>query len=137
MRNIIGIQETNGWQQQTTMYDRHFDQDHLMTKPGELHLIDILEVTPSAYRTVYVQSTYNPEIDNARVAHVQQTIAELTGGTESPTVMVRRGRDYSRPASEVQAINELYDSSIPTPRLGGGGGGAAGGGGAGAALAAP
>jgi hypothetical protein len=127
VRDIIGIQESNGWQQQTTIYHRHFDENHMLTKPGELHLIDILEVTPDAHRAVYVQASANPEIDNIRIANIHQAIAELSGGTDSISVTTRRGRDYSRPASEVKIINDLYDSSIPTPRLGGsGGGGAAG-----------
>ncbi len=133
MRNIVGIQEQNGWQQQTTLYNRHFDENEQLTRPGELHLLDILEVTPTQYRAVYIQTSFNTEIDDIRLANTQQKIVELTGGAESPEVMIRRGRDHSRPASEVQAINELYDGSIPTPRLAGGGGG--GGGGASAGLA--
>lgn len=132
MRDIIGIQENNGWQQQTTLYARHFDEENLLTRPAELHLLDILEVTPDRFRTVYVQTAFNPDVDNVRVANVNQAIARLTGGSEAPPVIVRRGRDYTRPASEVQAINELYDASIPTPRLGSGGGG-----GGGAATALP
>jgi len=138
IHDIIGIQETNGWQQETTIYHGHFDEDGMLTKPGELHLLDILEVTPDAFRTVYVQSSANPEIDNLRISNVQQAIAELTGGTEHIDVVPRRGRDYSRPASEIKIINDLYDATIPAPRLanggGGGGGGAAG---AGAALGGP
>lgn len=129
----MGIQESNGWEQQTTIYHRHFDEEGLLTKPGELHLLDILEVTPDAYRTVYVQASANPEIDNMRISNVQQTIAELSGGTETISVITRRGRDYSRPASEVKIINDLYDSSIPAPRLQSSSGGSS----AGAALSSP
>ena len=123
MRDILGTQTSLGWQQETTLYDRHFEEDLQLNVPGRLHLVDILEVAPSARRTVYVQSSYNSETDNARVTNVQQTIAELTGGTELVPVVLRRGRDYSRPASEVKIINDLYNASVPTPRLGGGGGG--------------
>lgn len=135
VRDIIGIQESNGWQQQTTVYHRHFDEDGLLTKPGELHLLDILEITPDAYRTVYVQASANPEVDNLRISTVQQTIAQLSGGTENIPVVTRRGRDYSRPASEVKMINDLYDASIPSPRLTGSGGGGGGGGAAAAGAA--
>lgn len=133
VRNIVATQERNGWQQETTLYDRHFEIDQTLNVPGELQLIDILEVTPSRYRTVYVQATYNPEIDAVRISSVQQKVAELTGGNENVPVLIRRGRDYSRPASEVKIINDLYNSSVPTPRLPGAPGG---GGGAGAAAPA-
>ena len=139
VRNIVEIQRTNGWQQETTMYNRHFDDTQMLTVPGELHLADILEVTPDQYRTVYIQSTYDAEIDNARVANVEQAINDKSWGMGSVAVVIRKGRDYSRPASEVKTINDLYNASVPTPRLatagGGGGGGAAGG--AAAATAVP
>ncbi len=127
MSDIINTQEQNGWQQETTIYHRHFTDDQTLNVPGRLHLVDILETTPSRYRTVYVQSSYDTEIDNTRQANVQQTLTELTNGEEQIQVIMRRGRDYGRPASEVKLINDLYNSSIPTPRLGslsGGGGGA-------------
>ena len=85
-----------------------------------------MEVTPNQFRTVYVQSSYNVELDNARMANVQQVIAELTGGNDILPVQLRKGREYSRPASEVQIINDLYNSSFPTPRLSDGGGGGGG-----------
>ncbi|MCP4785620.1 MAG: hypothetical protein GY903_18850 [Fuerstiella sp.] len=120
MRNIADTQTSLGWQQETTLYDRHFEGGRQLNVPGRLHLTDILEVAPSSRRTVYVQSSYDAEKDNARVANVQQVIAELTGGTELLPVVLRKGRDYSRPASEVKVINDLYTESIPTPRLGSG-----------------
>lgn len=128
VRDIIGTQERLGWQEETTLYARHFEEDGQLNVPGRLHLIDILEVTPTKYRTVYIQSTYDTEIDNVRTANVQQEISELTGGTETVSVLTRRGRDYSRPASEVKIINDLYNESAPSPRLGAGGGGGGGGG---------
>ena len=126
MTDVISSQEQNGWQQETTMYHRHFGDDQILNVPGRLHLVDILETTPSRYRTVYVQSSYDAEADSIRKSNVQQTLAELTNGEEQIQVVIRRGRDYGRPASEVKLINDLYNSSIPAPRLGssGGGGGA-------------
>ena len=125
MRNIVGLQTNLGWQQETTLYNRHFEPDHQMSVPGRLHVTDILEVAPISRRTVYIQASHNAEVDNARIASVQQVIAELTGGTEVVPVVLRKGRDYSRPASEVKIINDLYNGSVPSPRLGAGGGGGA------------
>lgn len=123
MADIINTQVRNGWQQETTLYHRHFEIDQSLNVPGELHLANIMEVAPAQHRTVYVQSTRNAEFDNARVANVQQMVAELSGGRETVPVLLRTGRDYSRPAAEVKKINDMYDQSVPTPRLSGGGGG--------------
>ncbi|MEZ6129075.1 MAG: hypothetical protein R3C59_10350 [Planctomycetaceae bacterium] len=123
IRDITEVQRANGWQQETTLFHRHFDENHMLSVPGQLHLTDILEITPDQYRTIHIQASYNAEIDSARVANVRNVVAQLTGGMEAVPVVIRQGRDYSRPASEVQTINDLYDSSIPTPRLGGGTGG--------------
>lgn len=125
VREIIGNQQSNGWQQATTLDPRFFDEEYQLNGPGEAKLLNILEVTPVQYRTVYIQKTRQPEIDNLKVSNVQQRILELTQGQEIVSVELRRGRSYYRPASEVKIINDLYNSSIPSPRLGNGGGGGA------------
>ncbi|MEZ6125496.1 MAG: hypothetical protein R3C49_20300 [Planctomycetaceae bacterium] len=125
VRDIVEVQRSNGWQQATTLFERHFEDDQSLSTPGRLHLIDIMEVTPDAYRTVYIQSTYDPEIDNVRMASVQQAVLEMTGGAETIPVVLRQARDYKRPASEIKAINDMYIQSVPTPRLSGSGGGGA------------
>ena len=117
---IMEVQKSNGWIEETTLYSRHFSSDdQTLTRPGQLHLLRILEITPLQRRTVYVQSTRDPAIDNARLSNIEGAITELTHGTETVSVSLRRGREYSRPASEVQIINDLYNSGIPSPRLGG------------------
>lgn len=134
VHDIMEVQRTNGWTEETTLYDRHFDsQEHVLTRPGELHLLRILEITPQQRRAVYIQSTRDPNVDSVRLANVEVAIAELTHGAVSVPITIRTGREYSRPASEVQIINSLYNASIPSPRLTGGA--AAGGGGAGGAAA--
>ena len=90
MSDIVNIQQQNGWQEETTMYHRHFQDDQQLNVPGNLHLVDILETTPTQYRTVYVKSTYDTEVDNIRLANVQQAVNELTNGEESIQVMVRK-----------------------------------------------
>lgn len=138
--DILEAQMTNGWTEETTLYHRHFGaQDQMLTRPGRLHLQRILETAPSVRRAIYVQSTRDPAIDNVRLLNVESAIAEITHGSESIPVALRVAREYSRPASEVQAINALYNSSIPAPRLGGaaGSGGTSAAGGGGGAAAAP
>ena len=138
--DIMEVQKHNGWTEETTLYSRHFSSDdQTLTRPGQMHLERILDTTPLQRRAIYVQSTRDPAIDNVRVRNVQGAIAELTNGSETISVSIRTGLEYSRPASEVQIINSLYNSSIPSPRLGGAAGSSASaaGSGSGAAPAAP
>ncbi len=125
--DIMEVQKSNGWTEETTLYNRHFsNDDQTLTRPGRLHLQRILEITPLQRRAVYIQSTRDPGIDSVRLSNVESAVTELTHGSETVSVAVRIGREYSRPASEVQIINDLYNTSIPSPRLGGAVGSSAG-----------
>ena len=136
VRDIMEVQKMNGWTEETTLYDRHFSRtDQTLTRPGQLHLERILEITPLRRRAVFIQSTRDPAIDNVRLSNVETAIAEFTHGMETVTVSLRQGREYSRPASEVQILNDLYHSTIPSPRVSGSGGSAASAAGAAAAPA--
>lgn len=126
VRDIMEVQKSNGWTEETTLYNRHFNaEDQTLTRPGRLHLERILDLTPMRRRAVYIQSTRDPNLDSARLSNVELAVAELTNGEENIPVTVRKGREYSRPASEVQIINDLYNASIPAPRLSGSAGAAA------------
>jgi len=132
VRDFMETQVAKGWREESTLFARHFNQDdQTLTIPGRLHLQQIIEVAPAQRRTVYVQTTYDGNIDRVRMQNVEMTISELTGGMEAIPVALGTAREYSRPAKEVEFINSLYNLSTPTPRLagaaGGGGGGAAGG----------
>lgn len=135
LNDTMNVQTRNGWQQFTTLFDRHFDNTQQLTVSGRNTLDNILVVTPPEHRIVYIQAVGSPEIENARVAAVQAVTAELTGRTEEVSVVVQRTREYTRPAQEVWNINDLYNSSTPSPRLGGAGGGGGGGGGLGGGAA--
>ncbi len=118
---INETQISGGWIEETTLYDRHFDPEtQMLTRPGMLHLQRILDTTPPRRRAVYVQSTRDSAIDNARLSNVHTAVAELMHGPDEVPVTLRTGREYTRPASEVQTINSLYNRSIPAPRLTGG-----------------
>ena len=120
VKDVFEAQMSNGWTQETTLYHRHFNpDDQTVSRPGLGHIRVILETAPSARRAIYVQSTRDPVIDEARRVNVEAAVAELTHGMESVPVSLRVAREYNRPASEVQAINDLYNNSIPAPRLSG------------------
>lgn len=138
-RESVGIfmetQTALGWQEETTVYDRHFDSGtEQLTRSGELHLEYILYVVPPERRAVYIQSTHDPVLDGIRTESVNGAMARLSPGGCEVQVSIRDCQQFGRPAAEVQEINTQYNSTTPSPRLGsasgGGGGGAAAFGGA-------
>jgi hypothetical protein len=117
--NFMDTQTSLGWQEETTIYDRDFDSTtEQLTKSGELHLEYILHVVPVERRSVYIQSTHDPVLDNIRTESVNAVMARMCpDGSEVP-VSVRDCQQVGRPASEVQQINTMYNTSTPSPRLG-------------------
>jgi hypothetical protein len=116
-----------GWQEETTLYDRHFDQnDQTLSRSGELHLQYILHVVPPERRAIYIQSTYDSALDAMRTDAVNLAMAKCSQNAGEVLVTIRDCQQIGRPTAEVQAINEMYMSTIPSPRLGSASSGGAG-----------
>ncbi len=130
VRDLMEMQVSLGWQEETTMYDRHFEsQSNMLTRAGELHLERIVYIVPPERRAVYVQSTHDAAMDAARMEIVHAAVASISSGNTDIPITLRECQELSRAASEVQSINSMYNSSMPSPRLssaGGSGGAAAG-----------
>lgn len=124
VRDMIELQTSLGWQEETTLYDRHFDPiTSQLTRAGEMHLERIVYVLPPEYRAVYVQSTHDDGLDTVRMGVVHAAVASLSHGNNDVPVSLRVCQQLSRAASEVQAINSMYNGSIPSPRISSAGGG--------------
>lgn len=116
---VMEVQTGLGWQEETTLYNRHFDvQTHALTRAGELQLEYILRDVPVERRAVWVQSTFSGEADGVRLASVRSAMAQRVSATAEIPLAVRECREVGRPAAEVEVISSLYRSSMPTPRLG-------------------
>lgn len=131
VNSFVETQIGLGWQEETTLYNRHFDADtQQLTRAGELHLEHILHHVPEERRAVYIQSTYDAGLDNLRTESVNTLMARTSGSGNAVQVTVRSCQENSRPAAELEAISSMYNASTPSPRLssaGGSGGGSAGG----------
>lgn len=115
---VMDVQTGLGWQEETTLYNRHFDDANTLTKAGELHLEYILRDVPLERRAVWVQSTFSTESDQKRMESAREAIARRSTGNREIPLAVRECREIGRPAAEVEVISSLYRSSMPTPRLG-------------------
>lgn len=134
VRDVFAMQAAKGWADETTLSEYHFDpESHELSVPGRQHLNWILNIAPGEHRNVHLQESANQNVNQMRLASLQQAISELSMGDAAPHVQWRRGAPLSRPASQVRQIQAMDMSNLPAPVIGGaGGGGAAGGGGGGA-----
>ncbi|MFN9826227.1 MAG: hypothetical protein ACK58J_18955 [Planctomyces sp.] len=131
VHRMIDTQTALGWQDQTTLYDRHFDQNtQSLNTAGRLQLEYILFTVPPQRRSVYVQATHSPDGDEIGRASVTEAAAELRPGQTPAEITMRTCEEIGRPAAEIGSIAQQYLQSTPVPRIGNGigGGGSSGGG---------
>lgn len=108
-----------GWQEETTLYDRHFDPaTQQLNRAGELQLSYLVHVIPLERRTVHIQSTFDTALDEIRLEGVTAAVGRMNHGVVSVPIAMRDCQEVGRPAAEVETINTLYNSTIPSPRLG-------------------
>ena len=133
-REPFCIMADNGWKMQNTVGRFLFDENQQLNTAGDLHVRWIVTQAPQHRRAVFVLKGENPEITAARVASVNAAVTKYAGGA-MPPVMVTDTEPTGWSGSYVDAIGQQYQSSVPSPRLGGtstgGSGGGSGGGGGG------
>ncbi|MAT15340.1 MAG: hypothetical protein CMJ46_08735 [Planctomyces sp.] len=120
VRNVMALQEDNGWQRLTTLFDYHFDEHtNQLTHSGMEQLIWILEEAPEKRRhQIYVQKVVGQEANIARVEVVRTALIELAGAEASDIcIELKAGRNYGRPALEIDTIRKAEISSMPEPRI--------------------
>ncbi len=141
VRSLFDQQAANGWAEQATLHEYHFDPDtNQINGPGRSHLSWILNAAPPEYRGVYLYQSTDMRLNQVRMASVQQAVDELSFGEGAPSVEWRRALPASRPASQIKAMQDLEAQALPAPIVGGAGGagaGAAAGGGGGGGGASP
>ncbi|QDT38419.1 hypothetical protein [Stratiformator vulcanicus] len=118
VRNLIAIQQQNGWMQALTLYSYHFDPaTHELTAPGQVHLDWILRHAPQTQRTVFIQSDGDSMISNARLANVEAASTELMAGANLPPIILRTAMPQGRPANEVDAIHRAALATQLPPQI--------------------
>jgi hypothetical protein len=136
---MMRTQEANGWTNETTLYDYHFNPEtNELTVPGKLHLRWILDYVPPSYRAVWLQQTDDTAVNQHRIDAVRAAAIRFVGEPNLPQIAFRTAMPPARPAIEVDTLRRKELETIPTPRVplesgapGGGGQGGGGGGGGG------
>jgi uncharacterized membrane protein YgcG len=129
-REPFCIMTDNGWKMQNTVGTYLFDDNQQLNVAGELHVRWIVTQAPVHRRAVFVLKGDNAEATAARVASVNAAVTKYAGGA-MPPVMVTDSEPTGWAGAYVDAIGQQYQSSVPSPRLGGGGDSGGGGGGSG------
>lgn len=108
----------HGWRQQNLIGEYHFREGGVgLTEAGRQKVRWILfEVSPQ-HRAIYVQMADDPNVTAARLAEVQQLVAQLTPHGEMPVVLQTHIRPHGWPAEWVDAVGRKYHEATPAPIL--------------------
>ena len=118
LRAVSATQIDNGWQQETTLFGYHFDEkDNSLNHAGRLHLKWILQTIPKQRRSVFVQSSDDNAISEARVADVRSVATELVGQGSLPTIRLRISTPDSRPTDEINTMRMKEKAAMRTPQI--------------------
>ncbi|MCA9061573.1 MAG: hypothetical protein KDA96_00860 [Planctomycetaceae bacterium] len=128
VNQIFEMQVNRGWEAETTLYDRHFEVGGELTEAGRLQLAHIVYVFPPERRSIFIQSTHDPQMDAIRTTSVHAALSMMGPDARSVSVSVKVCQEIGRSAREVEMINSQYINSTPLPRLSGGSGTSAAGG---------
>ncbi len=118
VRSFINSHVNKGWEQHTTLYHYHFDEETAeLNHAGRAHLQYIVDEVPDAYKAAFVQTGPTVAVSQARLASVQSTIETMVGPGFPMPIELRRGGPVSTPAQQVDTQYRGWMQSLPQPRL--------------------
>lgn len=115
---VVNTQVANGWIEETTLYDYHFDADtNELTFAGRNHLSWILREAPVKRRVAFVQTAWDAAVTDSRMASVRMAAHEIVGETNCPPIVPRDATPNGTPAEYVDSIHRAVRDTIPEPRI--------------------
>ncbi len=120
VNNVFDKQTDKGWVKLTTLFDHHFDEEtNELTHAGYEQVVWILEEAPrKRAQKIYVQKLPQTEKNAVRVENVRNILIELAGQkANNIEIVLQAGRNYGRPAQEIDTIRKAELSSMPEPRI--------------------
>jgi hypothetical protein len=135
VREPFAIMVSNGWQRQNLLGDYYFETGTgQLTESGRLRVLWVLNEAPEQHRVIAVHRGSAPEETAARMAAVQQMVAQnLLAGQAPPSLVETSMSDAGWPANQAELLDRKFMAAIPDPKLpaattGGGSNGGSGGG---------
>ena len=129
VHSTINSQVENGWRATTTLYDFHFDDEtNELNSAGRKQLHWILSHVPQQHQKLWVASSFDQGVTQARTMSVQTAMTNLGAGQQIP-VELRIAHPLVRSAEVVETIGRAALDNTPAPVIqyqgisGGSGGG--------------
>lgn len=117
IREVSDLQVRNGWTEEMTLLDYHFDEKNVLNQPGQIHLKWMLENARSTHAEAWVQKAANDEASEQRLASVQMVAGEMMGKEEVPPIKLRAVTPVGRPALEIDSIRRKEIAGLRNPQI--------------------
>lgn len=118
VRQPFGMMVLQGWQEQNTLTEHHFDPEtHRLNRAGLFKIQSVLQNSPPAHRSIFVYSGYDDAANQARIGNVRETIAQWIPAEAAPEIVATPQRPYSLPGMRADAITRRFQESMPTPTI--------------------
>lgn len=110
------VMKRNGWRDNNTVGSILFVRSEL-TEAGRLKVANLLALSPSAHKTIYVQVGSTQEETAARVQSVQAILAELVPEGTPPPIQITSIAPSTSPGAYQTLVHRAIQNSTPKPRL--------------------
>jgi hypothetical protein len=118
VRAPFGTMVQNGWRRQNLLADHHFEEETpRLNEAGRIKARWIVTQAPAHHRILYVSRSENAEQTAARVAAVEEYVAQVALDGQPPQVLQTDLQALGWPAAYVDSIDRQWQESAPAPRL--------------------
>lgn len=136
VRQPFSVMVLQGWQEQNTLTESHFDpESNELNHAGLYKIQSVLQNSPPSQRSIFVHTGYDQVANQARLNNVRSLIGKWVPETETPAIVATPHRPYGLPGMQADSITRRFQEGMPAPTipvsLGGRAGGLGGGGGGG------
>jgi hypothetical protein len=118
VREPFCLMISNGWRRQNLIGSHHFmPETNQLNAAGQLRVQWIMTQAPPERRGIFVERSLDQNVNNQRVAAIQEYAAQVAIDGRSPQVAQTHLVSEGRPASVVDLTNTKFQQSMPVPVL--------------------
>lgn len=108
----------NGWRRENLLGAHHFiPETNQLNAAGQLRVQWIMTQAPADRRSIFVERSLDPNINNQRIAAAQEYSTQVALDGRTPQVSQTHLVSEGRPASLVDFTNTKFQQSMPVPVL--------------------
>jgi hypothetical protein len=108
----------NGWRRQNLIGAHHFvPGTNQLNAAGQLRVQWTMTQAPPDHRSIFVERSLDSNVNNQRIAAVQEYAAQVAVDGRAPQVAQTHLVSEGRPASVVDFTNTKFQQSMPIPVL--------------------